>query len=309
MLCFLKFSQQIFDIKKTMEASLTKITFIAQVKAFARLIRFNNLLIIGLTQYMIKICLIDEPNQVWANFKDPSLFMLASSTILIAAAGYIINDYYDVKIDTINKPKRIVIGKYLKRRVALAINFGLNLLGLGLAWMLSYKVFALTFISGFLLWWYSNQLKRLPLAGNAMIALLTAISVLVMAVYYPQNQDLLVIFAVFAFFITLVRELVKDMEDVQGDAHFGCQTLPIVWGVRRTKNVIYVFLAIFVIILLSTYLSFPRKFAFYLYLVVLPPLTFFFVRLLRADTRKEFAFLSYLCKWIMVLGVLSMGLV
>ncbi len=292
-----------------MEAFIQRVTLKHRINAFMRLIRFNNLLIIGLTQYMIKICLIDEPNRLWANFTDIHLFMLVSSTILIAAAGYIINDYYDIKIDTINKPGRIVISKYLRRRAALAINFGLNLLALSLAWMLSIGVFLVTFISGFLLWWYSNQLKRLPLVGNAMIALLTALSVLVMAVYYPQNQDLLVIFAIFAFFITLVRELVKDMEDVQGDAHFGCQTLPIVWGIRRTKNVIYVFLGIFIVILLSTYLSFPRKFAFYLYLVVLPPLLLFSVRLFRADTRKEFAFLSNLCKWIMVLGVLSMGLV
>ncbi len=292
-----------------METLSLNISPTQQLLAFLRLIRFNNLLIIGMTQYMIKICLIDEPNRVWANFTDSYLFMLVSVTILIAAAGYIINDYYDVKIDTINKPERIVIGKYIKRRVALAINFGLNALALGLAWFLSEKVFVLSFLSGFLLWWYSNQLKRLPLVGNLVIGILTSFSVLMLAVYYPKNQDLVIAFALFAFFITLVREIVKDMEDVRGDAHFGCRTLPIVWGIRRTKNVIYVFLATLVAILIFTYFSFPRKFIFYLYLVVLPPLMVFFVRLLRADTRKEFAFLSELCKWIMVLGVLSMGMV
>ncbi|GAB4397409.1 MAG: geranylgeranylglycerol-phosphate geranylgeranyltransferase [Microscillaceae bacterium] len=292
-----------------MQAALQKLPRNFDLAAFFKLIRLNNLLIIALTQAMIKVFLVDEGRLGLYSLQDWALWGIVGATLAIAAAGYIINDYYDIKIDTINKPERVVVGRVLKRRVALVANFVLNLAGLALAFPVSWAVFGITLGSGFLLWLYSNQLKRRPLIGNVVIALLTAASVVVLAAYYPTNQDLVIVFALFAFFITLVREIVKDMEDVRGDADFGCKTLPIVWGMRRTKRVIYTFLAIFAIILLSTYLTFPRRFVFYLYVVVLPPLLWFTVRLYWADTRRTFAFLSSLCKWIMVLGVLSMALV
>ena len=178
-----------------------------------------------------------------------------------------------------------------------------------IALYLSKKVFLVTLGAGFLLWLYSNHLKRLPLIGNVTIAFLTSLAILVLSIYYHQNQFLVYIFAMFAFFISLIREIVKDMEDVKGDANFGCKTLPIVWGIPKTKQVIYVFFFIFAILLLSTYLTFPHQFALYLYAVVLPPLVWFFIKLIRADRRKDFAFLSNLCKVIMLLGILSMVMV
>lgn len=274
--------------------------------AFLKLIRFSNLLIIVFTQYMIKIFLIDTTMHLLENLWDMKLFLLSTSTVFTAAAGYIINDYYDVKIDTVNKPERVVIGKILKRRIAMGAHIVLNVLALSIALWLSEKVFIVTFIAGFFLWLYSNQLKRLPLVGNVTVAALTSLAVIVIAVYYPKNQYLVYMFAIFAFFISLVREILKDMEDVKGDANFGCKTLPILWGIRRTKQVIYVFLGIFFTIILSTYISFPNQFALYLYATVLPPLVWLFVRLIKADTSKDFQALSTLCKIIMLLGVLSM---
>ena len=145
---------------------------------------------------------------------------------------------------------------------------------------------------------YSNQLKRLPLVGNIAVALLSAVSVAVVALQFPQNAYLVFVFAVFAFFITLIREIVKDMEDVRGDATFGCRTLPIVLGIRRTKNIIYAFFGIFMAILLSTYLTFPTRFAFYLYIVEIPLLFYFVYKLYYADTKRTFHFLSQLLSLI-----------
>ncbi len=275
-------------------------------RGFFKLVRPLNLLILVLTQYTLKIFLIDENVQFWFNLGDHRLFLLSLMTTLIAAAGYIINDYYDIKIDTVNKPQEVVVGKILKRRVALGSHFGLNIFALFIAAYLGIKVFAIAISSAFLLWFYSNHLKRLPLLGNVTVAYLTAMAVVVIAVYFPHNQPAVYMFAMFAFFISLIREIIKDMEDVRGDAYFGCRTLPIVWGIRKTKQVVYTFFFIFCIIILSTYISFPNQFALYLYLVVLPPLLWFFIRLMRADTRKDFRFLSNLCKAIMVLGILSM---
>lgn len=273
---------------------------------FYRLIRVPNLLIIALTQYMVRIFLIGPKSEWFHHLLEPSLFLLVLSTVFIAAAGYIINDYYDVKIDTINKPKRVVIGRMLRRRIAMGAHTVLNFLGLFIGLYLGFQLFVFNFMAGFLLWLYSNQLKRLPFIGNFAIALLTASSLVVLAVYYKQNEFLIYTYAVFAFSISLIREIIKDMEDVRGDANFGCKTLPIVWGLRRTKILLYILVVSFVLILLSLASYLNNQLIYYFLIFILIPLTWLIIRLVRADTKNEFGYLSKLCKFIMLIGILSM---
>ena len=273
---------------------------------FYRLIRVPNLLIIVFTQYLARIFLIG-PRQQWRSYLlDHRFFLLVLSTVFIAAAGYIINDYYDVKIDTINKPKRVVVGRILRRRLAMIAHTGLNVLGLAIGLYVGKVVFLYNFVAAFGLWLYSNQLKRLPLVGNLVIALLTGASLSILAAYFRQHQQLVYTYAIFAFFITLIREIIKDMEDVKGDATFGCQTLPIVWGLRRTKLLLYLLTASFltVIFLMGNHLHLPIL--GYLFVVVFLPIVWLLVKLVRADTKKDFGYLSNLCKVIMLNGVLSM---
>jgi 4-hydroxybenzoate polyprenyltransferase len=273
---------------------------------FIKLVRLPNLLIIVLTQYITRIFLIGPKENWWQHITDVNLMLLVLSTVLVAAAGYIINDYYDIKIDTINKPKRVVVGRLLRRRKALAAHIILNVTGILIAFTISLKIGVITFVSGFLLWLYSNQLKRLPFTGNFVIASLTAVSVMVIYVYAPRNEFMVYTFAFFAFFISLIREIIKDMEDVKGDATFGCQTLPIIWGIRRTKTLLYLLIASFLLVLfmLSVYLD--HSIVTYFCLFILIPVGWLTYKLIRADTKKDFAYLSSLCKLIMLSGVLSM---
>jgi 4-hydroxybenzoate polyprenyltransferase len=194
----------------------------------------------------------------------------------------------------------------LRRRKALAAHIILNVTGILIAFTISLKIGVITFVSGFLLWLYSNQLKRLPFTGNFVIASLTAVSVMVIYVYAPRNEFMVYTFAFFAFFISLIREIIKDMEDVKGDATFGCQTLPIIWGIRRTKTLLYLLIASFLLILfmLSVYLD--HSIVTYFCLFILIPVGWLTYKLIRADTKKDFAYLSSLCKLIMLSGVLSM---
>ncbi|HAS44232.1 MAG TPA: prenyltransferase [Microscillaceae bacterium] len=277
--------------------------------SFFKLVRWQNLIIIIFTQYMVKLFLISPEQPLLQTLLEFPLFLISASTVIIAAAGYIINDYYDIKIDRVNKPERIIIGHKIQRRVALGAHFTLNMIGIGLGVWVDIKVGIINFCAGFLLWLYSNQLKRLPLVGNTVIAALTALVVIVMAVYYQKEQMVLFTFSTFAFFITMVREIIKDMEDVKGDATFGCKTLPIIWGIRRTKNVIYIFMSILMLVLLSTLFVYRNLFILYLVIFVLPSLFFLFLRLRRADTKKEYRYLSHFCKFIMLIGVLSMVLI
>jgi 4-hydroxybenzoate polyprenyltransferase len=276
---------------------------------FLRLIRLPNLLFILLTQYFVRIFLIG-PKEAWlAHFLDLRFFLLSVSTILVAAGGYIINDYYDIKIDTINKPKRVVVGRILRRRWAMIAHMVLNVIGILLAFSIDWKVGAVTFVSGFLLWLYSNQLKRLPFTGNLTIALLTAASLFVVWLYDPKNEFLVYTFAAFAFFISLIREIIKDMEDVRGDATFGCQTLPIIWGVRRTKMLLYGLIFSFLVILFSLSVYLQNAVVTYFCFFILLPVGWLTYKLFWADTKKEFSYLSRFCKLIMLSGILSMILV
>lgn len=276
------------------------------VQGFLRLTRFQNLLIIGLTQYMTAIFLVGPDELWWEYITSIKLFLLSSSTILIAAAGYIINDYYDVKIDYINKPDRVIVGRVLKRRVVMVAHTVFNLAGIGIGFFLMPTLGLVNFLSAVWLWLYSNQLKRLPFIGNLSIAFLTGLSICVVAIYYQENELLIFTYALFAFAITLVREIIKDMEDLKGDATFGCKTLPIIWGIRRTKLLQYVLLAVFIglLIIMAAEVDKPVLKNFFLFLIL--PVAYFIFRLVRADTSKEYSFLSLFCKLIMLAGVVSM---
>ena len=282
------------------------IPFSAFTFGFLRLIRVQNLLIVVLTQFLARLFLVGPKSEGLRLLTDPTIWLLSLSTVCIAAAGYIINDYFDVKIDLINKPKRVVIGRYLKRRVAMGVHQVFNVLGCLIGLYLSRWIFLVDVLSVSLLWFYSVQFKRQPLIGNVVVSLLTALSFIVLAVYYRQNAQMLLIYALFSFGISLIREIIKDMQDIRGDARFGCRTLPIVWGLRRTKYLLYVLVATFVISLFFIAHSLHNARLTGIFGLLGLPLGWLTYRLVLADTRRDFGHLSNLCKLIMLLGVLSM---
>ncbi len=282
------------------------IPFSAFTFGFLRLIRVQNLLIVVLTQFLARLFLVGPKSEIIHSLTDPTIWILSLSTVCIAAAGYIINDYFDVKIDLINKPDRVVIGRYLKRRVAMSVHQVLNVIGCLLGLYLSRWVFLVDVVSVSLLWFYSAQFKRQPLIGNIVISLLTALSFIVMAVYYRQNTEMLLIYALFSFGVTLVREIIKDMQDIRGDARFGCRTLPIVWGLRRTKYLLYILIGVFLISLFFIADSLHNFRLTFIFGLMLFPIAWLTYRLVLADTRRDFGYLSTLCKLIMLIGVVSM---
>jgi len=270
--------------------------------ALFKITRFWNLAIIVLAQVFTAYFLVG-PNTilVW------QLYVLTLSTTLIAAAGYIINDYYDVKIDLINKPERVVVGKSIRRRYALFLHWVLSISGVALGFLLNWKISAINFVSGFLLWWYSNFLKRQPFAGNFVVALLTGLSVYIVAILFDPFNKLIIVYSFFSFFITLIREIIKDMEDLKGDNTFGCKTLPILWGIRKTKTFIYLLILGHVLTIIYFNSLYIGIYAWLLVLFIFFPVSFLVLQLVTADTVKDFSKLSLYCKIILVLGVLSMA--
>lgn len=276
------------------------------IHGFLRVTRVHNLIYIAFTQYVVAVFLSNHPQGKSNILFDPDLFLIAASTALIAAAGYIINDYYDIKVDFINKPERVVVGRYLRRRVALAAHTILNFTGIGIGLLIDWKIGVINFLGAFLLWIYSNHLKRLPLIGNLCIAALTGAAIFVIAFKFPTHKELIYLYTIMAFSVSLIREIIKDMEDLKGDENFGSKTLPIIWGIKKTKLFIFVLSAFFILGLLILAINTANTFFTIYFSILILPLSYFFYRLYRADTKKEYSYLTDFCKAIMFSGVLSM---
>ncbi|RDV15582.1 prenyltransferase [Pontibacter diazotrophicus] len=277
------------------------------MKPFLTLIRARNLVLVVLSQALVQACLL-AAGVNWAKVLEPGFLALTFSTVCIAAAGYIINDYYDVKIDAINKPERLLVGRIIRRRRAMFAHLILSFVGVAVGTLLMVRVGLINLGAVLLLWGYSARLKKLLLIGNIAIALLSASMLLVVAVYNDMLNKTTLGYALFAFLISLIREIIKDIEDMKGDATFDCRTLPIVAGMRGAKYVLYPLIAIFQAVLIAAILhpSTPLIFDIYMLLLVLAPSIWMVVKLVRADRKADFSYLSNLNKLIMLMGILSM---
>lgn len=319
---------------------------------FIRLVRFPNLVIIAITQYAIRFGIIlpfMKQGELHL-FMDEALFLcLVLATVLIAAAGYIINDYFDVKLDLLNKPKQLIIGKAISRREAMFLHTLLNIIGISLA---IYVAFAIDhpllvffqIISAALLWFYSVNFKKQILIGNLIIAALTAL-VPFTAGYYEivcmfdqmvgsenvlnssiQTQNLgsllfsikyllywVVGYSIFAFLLTLIREIIKDCEDIEGDKAFDCKTLPIVYGINKAKNVaigVAVFLLLGLLGLeIIQFISKDWISLGYFALLLSTPIVWFTYKTYRAQSKRDFFIVSQSIKVVMLFGILYTGLI
>src|SRR5690606_19862205 len=181
------------------------------LSALLKIIRPVNLLIVAFAQLMTAYFLVETTRNGSSVLLDPILYLLILTTLILAASGYMINDYYDVKIDYVNKPQEVIVGKNLKRRSVMFFHTILNITGIGLGMFIDLKVGFVNFIAAFLLWLYSNSLKRLPLVGNLTVAFLTGLAIWIIGFYYQTSLLLVSVYAIFSFFINLIREIIKDI--------------------------------------------------------------------------------------------------
>jgi len=304
------------------------------ISAFFRMIRLPNLIFIALTQVLFYECIIRpvlDPLQLTPEIDRISLVFLIFASLFIAAAGYIINDYFDINIDQVNKPEKNVVDSVVSRRWAMLWHFVIS----GIGVLLSIYVYirsSLWYIPlanlgcVFLLFVYSLTLKKKLLIGNIVISFLTAWVIVILflsevKVFHAQvSADNLIasqkivrlglLYSSFAFIITLIREAIKDMEDIAGDIKYGCRTMPIVWGINATK----IYVAVWLVVLLATviiaqvYVSQFRWWwpSIYSTLFIILPLGFLLIKLFSASSSKQFHTLSTVTKLVMLSGILSM---
>jgi len=154
-----------------------------------------------------------------------------------------------------------------------------------------------------------QSVKISALSRNQAVAVLTGLSIGVLNILYGVFNPLVMVYALFSFFMTLVREIIKDMEDLKGDNTYGCKTIPILWGIRKTKNLLYVIIGFFgvaVLLINQLYVKLP---VIYFLMLLFVPLAWLVAQLVKADTKKDYSWMSSFCKVIMLLGILSMAIV
>ncbi|SKC23931.1 geranylgeranylglycerol-phosphate geranylgeranyltransferase [Alkalitalea saponilacus] len=303
--------------------------------AFLRLIRFKNLVIIVLLQYLLRYGLLLpmlEFYDIVPALSDLRFLLLVIATVFLAASGYVINDYFDLRIDRVNRPDKVVVGYVFQRRTVLLFHVIFTFIGvftgLFLAYITRKETYALMFILlPFLLWYYSTTLKKQMILGNLIISLLTAL-----VAYFVVSLEFAALarihgdaileteacsmawfwttgFAFFAFISNLGREIIKDMEDVKGDKIAGCHTLPIEMGMGYTKTIVVILSLASVIFLWVIYAVVPElnqsdiTLAYFVLLLTLPYLLIA-ARIYSAQETKHYHQASQLSKLTMLFGIL-----
>ena len=307
------------------------------IKPYLKLLRVGNLAFLAILLFvmekwvalpLLQLAQFGEQMPWWV------LTLIILATVFVAAGGYVINDYFDVKIDRINRPDDLVVTRHISREGAMRLFQVLTLVGvlmaLGVAWWARSWTLAMIFIviPG-LLWFYSASYKRQLLIGNIVVAFASALVPLLIAIinadylahlygealaYTPIVGQLYVWlggFAIFAFLMTLVREMVKDIEDREGDCEMECRTIPIVWGVKTTKIIVTILLlaiAALIVYIAWAVLPFPHSWQSfstrYVVFGLLVPIACIITLLWASTNQVEIRRTQLVLKFMMFMGVM-----
>ena len=296
-----------------------------QIKDYFNLFRWKNLIIIILIQVLIKFVLFQK-FELSTTLDNLHFSLLVLSTIFIVIAGYIINDTQDIKADIINKPNKVFVSKKLSITKANNLFIIFNSIGLLLGFYLSIHInknsfFIIFIIISLLLYRYSISLKKRLLVGNLVVSLIVFLGVILIVLFdivpvtnsynnqvQLQVTKLVLILSGFAFFLTLLREITKDLEDKKGDVIIDANTLPIAFGDNKTK-IILIFISLIPLIAINYFIAtlYPDNLylIFFLIAFVSLPLLYFVLKIKMAKTKKDYHNLSNLLKVIMLFGTLS----
>jgi 4-hydroxybenzoate polyprenyltransferase len=298
---------------------------------YLKLIRYQNLLMLALMQLLFRYGFLKLQNIPLA-LSDWQYCLLVLSTVLIAAGGYVINNIFDQATDNDNKPNQVVVGKSISETQAYNIYLALTVLGVGIGFYLSNVISKPGFASIFImiaatLYLYATSLKQMILIGNLIVALLLSFSVIIIGVFdlfpviNPGNQQImsnlfsiLLDYALFAFIINFIREIVKDLEDVNGDYNQGMNTLPIALGINRTSKLVLVisFIPLLMILFYINTYYMPNNLyiaTLYALLFVVAPLLYFIIKMATAKKTKDFHHLSIILKLVILFGLFSIAIV
>lgn len=280
-----------------------------KVLSLFSVVRGYNILVITLAQYLASIYILAPDLPLREVVFDINLFLIVTASALAIASGYIINNFYDAEKDLINKPYKSKLDRLVSQRFKLTTYFILNFLAVVAASYISFKavLFFAAYIFG--IWLYSHKLKRLPFLGNLVSATLAIAPFFVVFVYYRNFETVIFVHALFLFLLISAREVIKDLENLAGDMAQGYKTIPILYGVKRSKVLIGFLI---VLTLIPSWLLVTKFNVGYMYLYFYSSMVLLLIALVllwKATSKKHFIWLHNLLKFIIVVGVLSILLI
>lgn len=272
-------------------------------------VRGYNIPIIILAQYLSAIFILAPEKRALSILLDVDLFIIVLASSLTIASGYIINNFYDSKKDLINRPNKSMLDRLVGQKTKLNVYFTLNFIVAFLAIFVSWRAFLFFSVYIFLIWYYSHRIKKYPIIGNLTAAFLAILPFFAILLYYKNLYEVIFGHATFLFLLLLIREMIKDLENIKGDLANDYKTIPIVYGEAVSKKIItaltiativpvYVLIEIFDVGYMDIY--------FYTCLIIL---IFFLLSLWKANSKKQFIVLHNVLKFLIVAGVFCIVLI
>ncbi|CAM3592446.1 geranylgeranylglycerol-phosphate geranylgeranyltransferase [Flavobacterium gelidilacus] len=282
---------------------------LSKVFSFFSVIRGYNIFVIVLAQYLASIFILSPEIRALDVILDYQLFILVLASSLTIASGYIINNFYDAQKDLINRPRKVMIDRLVSQKTKLTVYFTINFIVALIASIVSWRamLFFSTYI--FLIWFYSHKLKKYPIIGNITASVLAVLPFFGILLYYKNFYNVIFAHAMFLYLLLLIRELIKDLENIEGDLVSNYKTIPVLFGEKVAKNIIAV-LTISTVIpvyyLVDVFNVGYMDIYFYISLLIL---MFFLLKLGKAKTKPEYLKLHFLLKFIIVSGVFCIVLI
>lgn len=286
----------------------TKLLLLKIASMFS-VIRGYNIPIIALAQYLSAIFILAPEKRALDVLLDFNLFIIVIASSLTIASGYIINNFYDSKKDLINRPNKSMLDRLVRQKTKLQVYFAVNFIVFLLAFFVSIRAvfFFSTYI--FLIWFYSHKLKKMVVIGNLTASFLAVLPFFAILLYYKNLYPQIFAHATFLFLLLLIREMIKDLENIKGDVANNYQTIPVLFGENFSKKIISV-LTISTIIpiyfLIEIFEVGYMDIYFYVSLIVL---IFFIQKLWKSESKTDYLMLHNILKFLVVSGVFCIVLI
>jgi 4-hydroxybenzoate polyprenyltransferase len=291
-----------------MQTRKSKMLLLKVLSLFS-VVRGYNIPVVVLAQYLSSIFILAPEKRALTVVLDWRLFLLVFISTLTIASGYIINNFYDSEKDLINRPKKSMLDRLVRQQTKLEVYFGLNFFATALAFIISWRA-ALFFASYiFLIWFYSHKLKKFPMVGNLTASTLAVLPFFGILLYFKNFYHVIFVHATFLFLLILIREMIKDLENIKGDMANGYQTIPVRFGERVSKTIISILTVLTVIpvfVLIEIYDVGYMDIYFYISLIVL---IYFLLKLWQSTIHEEYISLHNILKTIIVSGVFCIVLI
>ncbi len=281
-------------------------TLVKKIFSLLSVVRGYNISVLIAAQYLAAIFIFSDQKSIKPILFDWHLLYLVIATVTTVAAGYIINNFYDKNVDKINRPIKSGLDSYVKQETKLSLYFLLNFIGFSFGWLVSWRAAFFFAVYIFGIWFYSHKLKKHPFIGLISVTILTILPFFVIFVHYKNFSKVIFVHAIFLFLIIMIRELIKNLENIKGAIINNYITFPVKYGEKNTKKLI-ILLMILTLIPIGVLFNYPAieymKYYFYLAAVILLFIGFY---TWRATKTNQYRLLHNILKILLLIGVFSL---